>query len=696
MIAPIDFNEVVFGHNACGVKLSYTEYGFMQLTSNRAVLFDAYATSHKYSPFETECGIVAFPFYCGCLTDGGERVAYCGFRFGEERASSWKLLGLEKALGLMNVDASAAGVPISSGVCCLADEAAYNEYLAHIRDEIHPLAGIIVLNGQTHTTVEMYGKKYAVFSSGWGDGRYNCYAGFTADGKVTAIVVDFGMIEYPIADDTLVEVEVEADVRDTIVYDPTKSERENNIMRWTNVIQSTTDPATKLKAYSRRGYAYHSAKNYDAALADYMAAVECSKSVTDRDDLSRAWSVYDNAAEIYCMHSDYESAIRLMNDALNVNDNFYAGAFVRLIDLYLLTKRTDKATETAVKMLKRRPDDPVASMKYAECCVSERDYVTAATQYERLASEFKLYENLFDEASCYIELGEYEKAQSALDRHPAKEQYEQYWYYKAYIAYKNRNLREALGYAELSHDIDSEYMPALYLLIDIESVLQEYHAVARYAEAYKRLRPDNEYGYSVCAEAHLILGNFSECARNYCYLYDKIKRDDKYAALAALVCARSGDKKRRSDMLKVLRKKRSPYYFGAMFGVYIDKYKELDRALMKVVQALFEDAEFLLLLAVYLLQIGSILPATHLIGELSKDENLPYDVVAQQMRVAEKIGDKKQFLYFIDYYTERFISPDDDTGIKKIIAERLLTSNKHRSWLGEIDKVHRFQLSIPQ
>lgn len=685
MTAPIDFGEVLTTHCACGVKLSYTEYAFMQFESKRVTLFDAYASAHRYRPLDVECGVVAFPFYCGCMTDSGERVAYCGLRFCEERAASWKLLGLESASGLLNVDATAAGVSITSGVCCIADEQAYDVYRKHLQDEVHPLAGLIVLNGQTHTAVELYGKKYAVFSTGWGDGKYNCYAGFTADGRLTAVIADFGMIDYPATDDGIAEVEVETDAADLYVYDPTKTESENNIMRWTAALEKAFEPAARLRAYSRRGYAYHSVKNTDAALADYISAVKCSKQVTDRGELSRAWSVYDNAAEIYCERSDYESAIRLMNDALEVNDSLYSGAFVRLIDLYRLTKRTDKATEIAERMQSRRPDDPVANMKYAECCVDAADYKTAADMYERLASKFMLYENLFDEASCYIELGDYAQAENALERHPAKEHYEQYWYYKAYIAYKKRDFRAALDNAEMSHELDKEYMPALYLLIDIESLLQEYHAVARYAEEYKRLRPENEYGYNVCAEAHLMLGNFSECARNYCYLYDKIKQDDKYAALAALACSKSGDKKRRTEMLRTLKRKRSMYYYGAMYGVYILKFRELDSALDKVVYNLQSDKDFILLLAVYLFQINVILPATHLVGELSKDNYRSFEVVAQQIRIAEKIGDKKQFFKFLDYYVDHYIAEDMPAQDKRIIAERFMSpARKHSGWLSEI------------
>lgn len=686
MTAPIDFGEVLEKHSACGVTLSYTEYGFMQFDSSKIVLFDAYSAAHRYSPFDVECGIVAFPFYCGCMTDGGERVAYCGLRFGEEKAKEWKLLRLNEALGLLNVDPDAAGVPITSGVCCIADEKAYNEYYSHLNDEVHPLAGLIVLNGQTHTTVELFGKKYAVFSSGWGDGRYKCYAGMTADGRVTAIVVDFGMIEYPKADDTPVEVEIEADARDIYVYDPEKSESENNILRWSQILESSTDPAERLRAYSRRGYAYHSENKIDAALADYTAAVECSKSVTDRGELLRAWSVYDNAAEIFCARSNYEAAIKLMTDALCVGDNFYTGAFVRLIDLYQLTKRTDKAIEIAEEMLGKRPEDPVAHIKYAECCVSAMDYKNAAKTFEQLASKFRLYENLFDEASCLIELGEYDQAEAALERHPAKEYYEQYWYYKAYIDFKKNDYRAALENVEKSHEIDKEYMPALYLLIDIESVLHDYLSVARYAEAYKRLRPDNEYGYNICAEAHLVLGNFSECARNYCYLYDNIKKDDKYAALAAMLCNKSGDKKNSKRMLRILKRKMSAYYLGAVFGVSSNKSNDRSAMLDRILLRLKDDIDFLLSLSMFMVQSNCIYQASRILDYLSGNNQCPpHEILAQQITIAERTGNKQQFMSYIFLYIEKFVSKNTNVYERRKIAERfMLTTKKHKSWLTEI------------
>lgn len=680
MTAPIDFGDVLQTHTACGVRLSYAEYGFMQFSSNKIVMFDAYSTAHKYEPFDSEFGVVAFPFYFGCMTDEGERVVYCGLRFGEEKIDSWKPMGLADVLGKIAVDPDAASVPISSGVCCIADETAYELFRAHLKDEIHPLSGQIVLDGQTHTAIELYGKKYAVFSTGWGDGKYRCYAGLTKDGRAMMLLVDFGMIDYPPPSSELVDVEIETSPSDLYVYDPTKSERENNIARLTQIIETETDTVKRMHAYSRRGYAYHSMNNIDAALGDYLAAVGECKSITQRGELLRAWSVYDNAAEIFCARSDYESAIKLMNDALDVGDNFYAGAYVRLIDLYQLTKRTDKARETAERMLEARPGDPVANMKYAECCVSAMDYAAAAEAYERLASKFKLYENLFDEASCFIELGDYGKADAVLESHPAKEYYEQYWYYKAYIDYKQRRFTDALIKAQRSYGIDGEYMPALYLLIDIESVLQEYHAVARYAEEYIRLRPDKEYGYSVCGEAQLILGNFSESLRNYRYLYEKVKRDDKYAALAAMLAAKTGDKKACSIMLRLLKRRHSTYYNGAALAINVIKHRPYAVELEKAVDTAEADSDFMLQLAVYLTETNNVLPATRVLEALCKSDDPPYEIVAQQIRLAEKIDDKKHFKRFLDYYIDKYIGkiPEMD---RHIIARRFIRDRAHARWL---------------
>ncbi len=644
----------------------------MQFASNRIVLFDAYLSAHKYAPLGCDFGIVAFPYCLCCQTDGGERVAYCGLRFGEEQIDRWELCfggEKEKILGKLAVDPDAASTPISSGVCCIADEQAYALYASHLKDEVHPLAGQIILNGQTHTTVELFGKKYAVFSTGWGDGMYRCYVGLTKDGRVMNLIVDFGMIDYPEVGDELVDVEIETD--DAYVYDPTKSESENNVAKWTQIIERAKEPVERLRAFSRRGYAYHSMNNVVAALADYEAAAEECKHVTDRGELLRAWSVYDNAASLYIAQNDYESAIKLMNAALAIRDRFFAGAYFRLIDLYQITKNGEKAFEIAELMIKNRPDDPAANVKYAEVCVSQMEYVKAAKTYKRLATEFKLFENYFDEASCLIELGCLDDADDALESYPSKEYSEQYWYYKAYIDYKKRRYAEALVKAEKSHSIDPEYMPALYLLIDVESVLQEYHAVARYAEEYKRLRPDGEYGYSVCAEAQLILGNISECSRNYYYIYDKIKPDDKYAALASMTAARIGDGSRKAALLRMLKRKKSDYYYGAIYAIYIKRHTSRDASLFRVVYKLRTDDDFMLKLAVFLTESGNVATASHLLNLLSRNNTPSFDVVAQQIRIAAKVKDKKLFDSFLDYYIRTFFADKITDGEREILKQNL-------------------------
>ncbi len=678
LAAPIDFGAVISSCKALDIKLKYGELSFIQTSCEPIVMFDAYSASHSYVPVSDKSGVLAFPFYLCCMTDGGERVAYCGLRYSEEKAVEWRLCRDDAALIRLVYDENGASVPISSGVCCLATASAYKEYRAHIKDEIHPLSGHIVLNGQTHECVDLFGKKYAVFSTGWGDGSYRCYEGVAQDGSVVALIVDFGMIEYARHDKSEIE-EVQVDLPDStgFVYDPSKSESENNVAKWTLALIGETDSAARLLAYARRGYAYHSMNNIDAALADYTSAVAECKHVTDRGLLLRAWSVYDNAAEIYIKRSDYDSAIALMIDALSVKDHFYAGAYVRLIDLYLLTKRTDKAMEIAARLIAERPDDPVANMKYAEVCVASMNYTGAARTYERLATEFQFYENLFDEASCLIELGDLDGADSALERHPTKEYNEQYWYYKAYIDYKKRRYSDALKKAEKSYGMDNEYMPALYLLIDIHSIMQEYHAVARYAEEYIKLRPDNEYGYCVCAEAHMILGNFSECSRNYGYIYDAIVKDDKYAALSAITAAKMGDSKRKARFLKILRRKHSDYYSGAIYAVYITKYNKRALELSKVVYKLRTDDDFLLQLAVYLTGNDEILPATHILDMLVKKNSSSFEVVAQQVRTAVKLGDEKLFEQLFDYYIEHYAGNVTDSD-KALIAERFRRVGKMR------------------
>lgn len=666
---PIDFGEMLKDLTACGVRLTLKEFPFMQLDDGAVVMFDAYSSAHRYGAFDFDGGVVAFPFCLCCMTDSGERVAYAGLRFGEDKAEKWRLChdrDENDAIGRLPVDPDAASVSIGSGVCCISDRNAYELYYSHIRDEIHPLDGQILLNGMTHTIVELFGKKYGVFSSGWGDGKYKCYVGYAADGRAVAFVADFGMIEYPKPTDETVPVEV--DEADVYVYDPAKSEAENNIGKWTQALSAAQSHTDRLLAYARRGFAYHSSGNTDLALTDYECAINECKYITRKRVLYKAWSVYDNAAELYIKRNDYERAISVMEAALKVGDNFYVGAYLRLIELYQLTKNYDKAIEIAEKLYAKRTDDPVACMKFAEVCVSVMDYARAAELYERLSDEFRLYENLFDQASCLIELGKYDLANVALEKHPAKETNEQYWYYKAYIDFKNKQYADAFDKAERANAIDPEYMPAIYLLIDIETLVQEFRTVARYAEVYKRLRPDKEYGYSVCAEAHLRLGNFSECSRNYFYLYEHIKHDDKYAALAAMTAARLGDVKSKSTILKRLRRKKSPYYYGAIYAIYFKHRGFRDVKLSKAVDRLTADDDFLLSLAAFMTETGNVVSAVRLLEKLSRN-GTSAEIVAQQARTAAKLGDETLFSSFFEFYIENYLG-ELTPEIKQLIYDR--------------------------
>lgn len=685
LVPPIDFGEAISQCRVCGVRLTYTEYDFIQFDGGKIVMFDAYSAAHKYSPFDAQFGPIAFPFYCGCPTDKGERVAYAGLRFCEEKAVMWKPVFTPSDKRILAVAPDAGGVPISSGVCCMADEDAYKTYRERLNDDVHPLAGHIVLDGQIHDRIETVGKTYAVFSTGWGDGKYNCYCGMSADGKVAVLIADFGLIEYPRENYELTETEL--DVPDGMyVYDPNKSESQNHIERWTYALEHADSPAERLRALSRRGYAYHAVGDTDKALGDYMSAVECCKQVTDLSERSRAWSVFDNAAEIFCERSDYGSAIKLMLGALETGDDFYAGAYVRLIDLYMLTKQTDSAVSIAERMLTTRPNDPVAYVKYAECCVAAMNYAAAASAYGKLASEFKLYENLFDEASCLIELGEYGKAGEALEKHPAKEYYEQYWYYKAIIDFKERRMFSALSNAERAYEIDGEFLPALYLLIDVNSLLNDYRAVVRYAGEYIRLRSDNEYGYSVCADAYLISGNISESSKVYSFLYSDVKQDDKYAALAAVTAAATADNKRSTKLLKLLRKKHSEYYYGALYGVYITRYRNPKVKLDKLL-GLTNDADFLTMLSVFLFATGHVAQSSQILESLGRTAEPNYEQIAQQIRTAVRIGDKKHFMSFSDYYIEKFIGASVSADERKSIIERFIGVNvKRRAWLDEYGK----------
>lgn len=664
---PVDFTQLWENRTVNGIKLDYREYDFITVEGGKAVLFDAYTASRRYAALDTECGVLAFPFSFACMTDKGERVAYCGLRFSEDKITEWRVCHERGETGMLLLasDPDALAVPVPSGVCVLASVPAYEEYEKHIKDELHPLAGSIILNGQTHDSVSLFGHKYGVFSAGWGDGSYKCYNGVGADGRTVALIVDFDMFETK-KPERAEYVEIETEVSDdAFVGDPNKTGPENNVERWTRVLENTTEPELMLQAYSRRGYAYHAMNRIDEALCDYEAAINCCVHISDKNALLRAWSVFDNAAELLCKKGDYKSAIEIMEFALSLGDDFYGGAYVRLVDMYFATKRYSLAYDVAKKMLESRPDDPVAYMKFAEACEATSDHLGAADTYETLASGFKLYDNLFDEAACLIDAGEYDRADAALERHPAKEYNEQYWYYKASVCRQKGEYTQAIEYALKAHELDGEYMPALFFIIDIKSLMHDYSSVARFAEEYKRARPASEYGFAVSAEAHLINGNYSECVKNCVYLYSKISKIDKYAALAAVVSEKTGDKKRGAELTRALKKSRSPYYACVRYMQYASKYN--DKNASELARVLFGhkiDAEFLILLATYCAGTGKGEQARIIMQELlGRDRSV--DCAAAQVRVALLLGDDVSAKRDFEYYADMFLGEADKAELER-------------------------------
>ena len=121
---------------------------------------------------------------------------------------------------------------------------------------------------------------------------------------------------------------------------------------------------------------------------------------------------------------------------------------------------------------------------------------------------------------------------------------------------------------------------------------------------------------------------------------------------------------------------------GALYCAYISKSREIENTLDKIVAQLRGDGEFLLLIAVYLIHTNNIVSASRILGELGKDKSFTNELVAVQIRLADRIGDKKQFFNFLDYYIEHVFAGNIIEDERKQLAERFMHSPQaHSAWL---------------
>ena len=583
LYAKTDYTELIEQKRLGSISLSYNELDSLRLHSGAICVFDAYNHS-QVKPYIADFEISSCtPFYMTVLTSLGSRIALTGLKFGAEKAIEWKLaLKEEKDVIKLTADSVTAMSMIDSGIICFADTEGFFEFeksvKRHAEHDSHPLDGKLNLDGTAALLYPLEGGcSVAVFSSGWGEGNYPCYVGYSADGKPVGFICDFGLLDYNYKEDASQTVSFEFDVDPEEIYvnDPHLSVDENNVKKWSLVLsfRDELDEMSLYKAYSRRGLALHRLERYEEALKDYYAALAVVENGWNSTEQKlREWTLYENAGAINRQLGNVEEAVRLFEKAKNIDDSFYSGAYVNLIDIYTDERNYDKAIEICGEMMQKRPLDPTAYVRRAAIHVSLGNYAAAADDYDVLVKKFMWDDGVWDQLFCLISLERFTQAQKILEElQAANSVNEVYYYYFGLLEYKRHDYTKAFENLLKSYEYNPYYVPTLGLLIEINDLFLDYTSARDWAEKYIECRPSGAYGYHVRAEQNMHLRNYRAAAEDRTLIAEKF--DGSAESYRSIVCAylMAKDFSKAKKTVKKLKSIDGDGYFNALGLYYMAK-----------------------------------------------------------------------------------------------------------------------------
>jgi tetratricopeptide (TPR) repeat protein len=672
-----------------GFALSYTELEKIPVASGAVCVFDAYEHAGVKPFLQKFPAGDCTPYALSVQTSLGERIAFAGLKFSDKPAKVWKLaLFDEHDVIKLAQESDSVVSAVNSGIVCVGDFVAMREYDALVKssiDDYHVMDMAVSFDGNTAFVYRIGGAPaLGVFSSGWGDGSYPAYIGLDENGSPVNIICDFNMIEYPKpAEKPSKTLSFAFDINIEQIYrnDPRLSVDENNIAKWSFVIEneSEVDNLTLYKAYSRRGNSYHNIGKLEAALADYYKALAIAEQSEKSGDFrTREWTLYDNAGAINKELGNTAEAKRLFEKARSVGDSFYSGAYLNLIDLYAEEKNYEKALSVAAEMVRDRPGDPNAYMKSAELYAALENYEKAIENYDVLIDRFAWQEGILEKVSCLLMMSRYDEALESLEAYAVENKTNEFYYYNlGFLEYKRRNYRRSYESLLKAFEYNSEFLPTVHLLIEIDDLMMNNQMLVKWADKYVELRPQSEFGYNVRAGALLKTRNAAAAVKDIEYIIDNISDAPVYAR--ALVCAhlQNRDFSRAQKAVKRLRRQGvAPDVYNDAAGLVYTakgKFAKAEKHLTAALDAAETEEHFSDLCALYT-ACGDRQKAAAVLERFQNEFPSSDRYIACAAALALKTGDSDRFNSLVNDYVSAALPALDDPEMLKNIAASLKTS----------------------
>ncbi|HET6313899.1 MAG TPA: DUF4241 domain-containing protein [Chloroflexia bacterium] len=195
--------EVPIQEDTWRVRLERRELGHLVVASGKVVGCDPFTVYEGVLPFDVEVEPGRYPVVLSIAhveENGDQRVAYAMLSLGEGRPVRWEL-ATWPGRGLADLgEGEVFGYPVDAGTGSFMDEVAAR-MLAQDEDLVDRL-----LDDSRDNYVDTWtwtdfvadddtGANVISFSSGFGDGFYPSYMAFDEDGRMVALVTDFGVVQ---------------------------------------------------------------------------------------------------------------------------------------------------------------------------------------------------------------------------------------------------------------------------------------------------------------------------------------------------------------------------------------------------------------------------------------------------------------------------------------------------------------------
>jgi hypothetical protein len=194
LVAPETFGERTLAFRA--VQLPALKVPSGRVTASDAYILDA-------EPFAQVVPVGEHPLLLAmAVIETDERIAFAKLQFADEPAARWEVAAPTGQDPKSLEPGEMFGYGVDSGTGCFGDSKAYrlvSEADDDFSDKMMAESRKVYRHTRAWLSVETTAGSLAVFSSGYGDGFYASYFGYSARGTVVSLVTDFGLVTWAAA-----------------------------------------------------------------------------------------------------------------------------------------------------------------------------------------------------------------------------------------------------------------------------------------------------------------------------------------------------------------------------------------------------------------------------------------------------------------------------------------------------------------